>query len=426
MESGSSMRALRITADVIALSRAQWLGRRRLEAMQARRLRAIVAHAHATVPLYRERLEAAGIAPADVRSLADLAHLPLLTRADLEPPEPERRLSSSFPREALRVSRTSGSTGRPITFHRDPYDHRLRKALFVRALHAAGFRLGQPMLLLSRKPGSPPPAWMRWHHAGRDDPPEQHLAAWRERRPRAVYGMGTPLRRLAELLLDEPRPRHRAAMVFSTGETLDRAGRRLLEQAFGGPVFDIYGSCETGTAAFECAEHAGLHVAEDAVLVELLPVPGSEAARLVLTSLVSHAVPLIRYEIGDLAVPGPEAPCACGRTFRRLARIQGRIIDCLRRQDGSLVSPYAVETVLEQVRGVSRFQVVQHRPDAVEVRLQGPSVAAVAEGARRALGSLLGPGLQVEVRFAPDLDPPPGRKFRLVQSLVGQGPPVSA
>ena len=217
------MRALRITADLIAMSRAQWARRERIETMQAARLRAIVAHAHATVPLYRERFDAAGIKPADVRSLADLAHLPVLTRAELEAADPGRKISSACPPGTLIDTRTSGSSGRPLTFHRDPYDHRLRKALFVRALHSAGFRLGQRMLLLTRAPRNLPPAWMRWHYAGRDSLPETHLAMWEGLRPRAVYGMASPLRGLAELLVRQPGRRHRAALVFCTGETLDTA-----------------------------------------------------------------------------------------------------------------------------------------------------------------------------------------------------------
>jgi phenylacetate-CoA ligase len=189
------MRALRITADVIAMSRTQWMKRLRLEALQARRLRAIVAHAHATVPLYRERFDATGIKPADVRSLADLAQLPVLTRAELEAADPARKISSIYAPPNLMETRTSGSSGRPLTFHRDSYDHRLRKALFVRALHAAGFRLGQRMLLLARAPRSLPPAWMRWHYAGRDPLPETHLAMWERLRPRAVYGMASPAAR---------------------------------------------------------------------------------------------------------------------------------------------------------------------------------------------------------------------------------------
>jgi phenylacetate-CoA ligase len=418
------MRALRITADLIAMSRAQWARRERLEAMQARRLRAVVTHAHATVPLYHERLNVAGIVPAQVRSLADLAHLPVLTRAELEAADPAQKISSLYPLEVLKEARTSGSSGRPLTIRRDAYDHRLRKALFVRALHAAGFRLGQRMLLLAQLPPHPPPGWLRWHYAGRDTAPEIHLAAWRELRPKAVYGMATPLRRLAELLVQERSPRHRSAMVFSTGETLDGPSRRLLEQGYGAPVFDLYGSCETGTAGYECREHAGLHMAEDTLLTELLPVPGSDAGRVVLTSLTSYGMPLIRYEIGDLAVAGPSERCACGRTFRRLSRIQGRLIDCLRLPDASLVSPYAIEMILERIPGVSRFQVIQQRLDAVEVRLQARAEAGLAEAVRLALAPLLGPAMKMEINLAADLDPPPGQKFRLVQGLAAQGPPV--
>jgi hypothetical protein len=249
------------------------------------------------------------------------------------------------------------------------------------------------MLLLARAPRSLPPAWMRWHYAGRDPLAEAHLAMWERLRPRAVYGMVSPLRGLAELLVRQPAARHRATLVFCTGETLDSAGRRLLE---------------------------------DAILSELLPLPGRDAARLIVTSLVSQGTPLIRYEIGDLAVAGPAEPCPCGRTFHRLARIQGRIVDCVRRPDGSLVPPYPIEeAVMDFATKAPRYQVVQRRPDLIEVRLQAEPDMGMADAVRGALARLLGPTMEVEISFAASLDPPPGQKFRLVQGLVGQGPPVS-
>ena len=73
-----------------------------------------------------------------------------------------------------------------------------------------------------------------------------------------------------------------------------------------------------------------------------------------------------------------------------------------------------------------RYQVVQRRPDLIEVRLQAQPDAVMADAVRGALARLLGPTMDIEVSFAASLDPPPGQKFRLVRCLVGQGPPVDA
>lgn len=421
---GEGMYVLRLAADLAKSLRLQWADRRHIAALQTRALQSVIAHSYATVPLYRERFDRAGIRPGDVRGLADLAHLPVLTRGELEAADLKQRVSSLFDPAKLKVARTSGASGRPLTFHNDPYSRRLRKAQFLRALVTGGYRPGDSVLMLTRGPRAGNPFWLRWRHAGRDTPPEQHLAVWREMRPRFAYGMVTPLRRLALLVRDEPQPRHRVRAVFTTGETLDGVTRNVLEEAFGGPVFDIYGSCELGTAAWECEHHDGLHIAEDVILTELLPLPGSDVSRLVITSLKNRAVPLIRYEIGDLAATAPAERCACGRSFRRMARLQGRLIDCLHRPDGALVAPYPVEAAIENVRGVARFQVVQDRVDAVHVRVQGAAGAAVADGVRAALAPLLGPAMQVEVSFTADLEPPPGQKFRLVDCRLAR-PPAS-
>ena len=84
--------------------------------------------------------------------------------------------------------------------------------------------------------------------------------------------------------------------------------------------------------------------------------------RLLLTNLHNEAMPLIRYDQADLAVVGDGAPCACGRRFRRLEAIQGRVMDSILRPDGSHIPPFSVTSVVREIPGVRRFQIVQERP----------------------------------------------------------------
>jgi phenylacetate-CoA ligase len=142
----------------------------------------------------------------------------------------------------------------------------------------------------------------------------------------------------------------------------------------------------------------------------------------VTTSLDLFAMPLIRYDLGDLAVPGPAERCACGRTLRRIDRIEGRLVDCVRLADGRELSPYHLTMAVEQVPGVDRYQIIQQAVDHFVVRAQGPGRAdgmttlRVAEAISCAVGS----AVRVDMRFEDDLEPAPGRKFRVVECRVGE------
>ncbi len=113
-------RALRRQRADPALNRAE----------QENKLRAIVRHAYETVPAYQARCDAAGIGPDAIRSLADLARLPIMTKAELQAVPEADRLSSAFRREPSSATMTSGSTGRPLTTFREPPAERLRDRPF--------------------------------------------------------------------------------------------------------------------------------------------------------------------------------------------------------------------------------------------------------------------------------------------------------
>jgi phenylacetate-CoA ligase len=119
-------------------------------------------------------------------------------------------------------------------------------------------------------------------------------------------------------------------------EPWTEAMRAELERLWGVSALDFYGLSELigpGVAA-ECAERAGLHVNEDHFLPEVVdpvsgaPLPAGAEGELVLTSLTKEALPMIRYRTGDVTALDP-APCRCGRTTARMARIKGRTDDML-------------------------------------------------------------------------------------------------
>lgn len=415
------MTAAGTAIDLLRLSRSARLPPERLRALQNRRLQHLVAHAYATVPYYRRLLDRIGATPGDIRCVDDLVHLPVTTRSDLLAQPVRDVLSTAFSDDEMIAIHTHGSTGIPLRVRLDRQHFLHRRALFLRALLAGTYRLGQRLMLVTDRPKKPMPRWLNWHYVSRDDPFELMRSEFLRIRPRFLYGWATLLRQIAEGVQGTPFPR--LAGIYTTAETVEPATRRLLEGVFGAPVFDIYGSNELGPVAWQCRAHAGHHISEESTILELVPVPGSEAGRVVATSLGNLAMPLIRYDTADLARAGEAAACACGRTLRRLAGIEGRSVDTVVTRDGRRISPWYFTDRIEVLPGMRRFQVVQSGIDQFVVRAQVAPDAPpdIAERIVTAVRGIVGEPAAVTVEFAAQIDPPPGRKFRAVESRVGGG-----
>jgi phenylacetate-CoA ligase len=392
----------------------------RHRAEQERRLRAIVRHAYQTVPDYRARCEARGLRPDDIRSLADLPKLPIVTKAELQAVPEADRLSSAFRRDALLGVLTSGSTGRPFTTFRELAAERRRTGYFLRALGAAGYRLGDRLMLVVERPQRPGTAWTGWRKLTFHEPPERLLEELNRHRPAVLYGYVSALRQLARHIRETGADAHRPRSVVTVSESLDPATRALLGDSFRAPVFDIYGSVEFGVIAWECATHDGYHVAEDSVLVETVQEGEHGLCRLVITNLNVRAMPLIRYDLGDFATRGPAAPCPCGCSFGRLGSIQGRVIDSVERPDGGYVPPFSLTTAVSEAPGIRRFQIVQEELGLIRVRIErtSPPAGDLARHIGERVRAIVGDRVQVVVEAAPSLEPPPGVKFRVVENRL--------
>jgi phenylacetate-CoA ligase len=392
-----------------------------LERLQERKLRRVVHHAWRYVPYYRRLFDRVGLNPATVRSAGDLVPLPVTTKRDLL--DAGSDAFSSFYRHAEVVThRTTGSTGEPMTMRFDTHFERVRRLVFLRALLAAGYRPGERMLMLKPGDSRRTAAWTGLETARFDESPRDLLERIDRFRPRVLYGWVTPIRELAAYVRNACAPIAGLRAVITTAEGLDVPTRRFLAATFDANVYDIYGLTEMGTVAWECSHHDGLHLSEDTVLVDSGDGIGNDReSPMIMTSLELTAMPLIRYQTGDLA-PAPDAePCACGRVFHRIPHVSGRSVDCLRLPDGRLLSPYSVTLALESVQGLNRYQVVQERAGQLLVRYErGAAVTAVpvADAITKALGGLVGDDLRIDIRCEDSINPPAGQKFRVVESRI--------
>jgi phenylacetate-CoA ligase len=400
---------------------AQWRGRREIRESQEARLKRLVEHAYEHVPYYRTLLDRAGLAPETFRGLDDLSMIPITRKGDLQRQPPGSLLARSVDRSHVTAQRSSGSAGQPLTVFLDAHARAGRAAAFLRSLTGVGYRFGRKLLLIAspdsdtRRRGLP-----GWRYLSIQEPPERLREEFLRFRPDFLYGCVTPLRLLAEEIAARPGSARGVRGVITTAEILNGTTRRMLEDAFGCQVFDFYGLTEMGLVAWECPRHCGLHVAEDAVIVEAIPAGKDGAHRLVMTNLLSRAMPFIRYDSGDVGVlDATLRPCACGRSLTLLTRLEGRVLDCVRLPGGRLISPYTLTCGLERVAGLCRYQVVQTDLNTFTVKVEtaGDGPGAASDDIRRAVRAVVGETADVRVESG-GLDPARGSKFRPVECRV--------
>ena len=130
--------------------------------------------------------------------------------------------------------------------------------------------------------------------------------------------------------------------------------RSVIEDLWGAPCSDSYGTHEIGMVASDCVHRNGMHVHEDAVLLELLdpdtrePVAVGERGVVHATTLFRYGAPFIRYNVNDVSAEMP-GTCACGSSLRRLARIFGRSDNMIKLRGVNLF-PEAVGAIVAEDR----------------------------------------------------------------------------
>ena len=188
--------------------------------------------------------------------------------------------------------------------------------------------------------------------------------------------------------------------------------RRILQRVFGVPIFNLYGSTETGHLLME--NEAGEMVASpDNAFLEVIHPDERGVGELVVTTLTNEYMPLLRYRIGDL-VERREEP------YRTVWRVHGRLRDALRGPGGRRVTTWDVDQCFADIGGILHYQLAQEESSASRLRYipegNGPSAAELATLAARLTPLLPAPGL-IEVAAVNVLAPAHSGKFRLTAGV---------
>jgi phenylacetate-CoA ligase len=369
------------------LEASQWWSRSKILEHQNERLGKLIEQAYRDVPYYRRLFDERALKPGSVHSAKDLAKLPILTKQIIRDHSAELLAAGFTSRQRARFS-TGGSTGEPLQFYRTWPDELSRDlAAAQRALGWAGYKLGDKLAriavvrpyhsLIHRLSVSGKHLFERYLMIDAKQVSSQTLPLYAKQlerfKPRFICGYPNTIELAARFILKAGSPRLRPEAIIIDSEQLYDYQRELFLSAFGCPTFSNYDSWEAHAIATECAEHSGFHIAAENLIVEIVddsgnPLPAGQEGRIAITSLHNHAMPFVRYVIGDLGVAKDEV-CPCGRGLPLLAGLSGRTTDVIYTKSGKAISGTALLHVFLPPMGVSQFQFVQESYEKVVIKV---------------------------------------------------------
>jgi phenylacetate-CoA ligase len=368
------------------LRRNQWKKKDELRKIQIKRLKAMVRYAYDHVPYYHRLFDSVKFKPEDLRDQEDLRRIPITTKLNVKENFSEF-LVAGTDQSKYTSCWTSGSTGIPTNLLVDRKTSCYSLSLHLYGLMECGVRLTDKLFSIgSASPATQPKItesrlgrlsflYLNPNTISADArvPIDEIVKALNRSEPDVVYGFTSILEDLCVTNVPEISPR----LIFNHGGLLTEQCRRLLESVFDAEVYNTYGSTEFWRLAFECNEHSGLHMITDCAVVECIEdgdvVASGEPGEVVVTGLYNYLMPLIRYELGDIATPTDD-DCACGRGWPLIRMIEGRKNDEFILPSGRVLSSrdmleWVFPELKEHIWCLSQYQIVQESRNKIVLRV---------------------------------------------------------
>ncbi|TGU72454.1 phenylacetate--CoA ligase [Geomonas terrae] len=366
------------------------LPREALEALQLKRLKAMVARVEKSVPFYKEALAKAGVTADSIQSLKDLQRLPFTYKQDMRDSYPYNLFAVPM-EDIVRIHASSGTTGKPTVVGYTKKDIETWSELMARSFTAAGVHKGD---IIHNSYGYGLFTGGLGAHYGAERLGASVIPMSGGNTKKQIMIMQdfgstvltcTPSYSLfmAEAAKEEGidfRDLKLRVGIFGA-EPWSEEMRRDIEGKLNLSAVDIYGLSEImgpGVAIECCQAKKGLHIWEDHFIPEIINpetcevLPEGQMGELVITTITKEGIPLIRYRTRDITSITYE-PCVCGRTHARIARMSGRSDDMLIIR-GVNVFPSQIEAILMGVEGVEPHYVLiverKDNLDTLEVQVE--------------------------------------------------------
>jgi len=364
------------------LENIQWLSKDEQNQLILKNISNILIHCKNNVDFYSNTLRDLDC---NNVTLDQFSKLPILTK-DLIRANGPALITNQFKHPGGEINmhefHTSGSTGTPMKVYRGT-----RNIIYTRAIslhyhltHKRDFDLSNVNIITSGSYGLNAGNWVSNIKTGpgykipiseRSSVIFDHLI---KLQPHYIQTHPSTLKRLIDISIEKGRKLDSLCEVRTFGELLEPNIKQACNEHWQVPVANNYSSEEIATMAISCPDSDHFHVISDSVHIEVVdkkgdPCAPGEVGRILVTRLKNLAMPLIRYEVGDMGALG-EA-CSCGRSTPVLTCIEGRVRNLVVLPDGDTFHPVFDEAAMLAIAPIKRYQVVQKDLKIIEIHIMG-------------------------------------------------------
>ena len=358
------------------ISKLEYLTKSEIESYQLTKLNLLLEYAYANVPYYKDILNNIGIGNKGVKNLEELKMLPIIKKDDLR-----NNYSLFIPENEVNytIGSTSGSTGEPLIYRKSNNSKVIEMALVLQFEKNMGIEIGDSKLLIwggiEMNPYKKTKRYIKNYIYNYDyyinyNINNDNISKLVDKLYKKHYAYYRSYPSTMALVANEITNRkeefhNRPNAISVSVETLMKSDRDIIEKVFGKTLYDQYGCGEVNSVAFECSEHQGLHHAFEHSIIEVLDDNNndSKSGRLIITNLDNYAMPLIRYENGDI-ITLAEQKCPCGRESILISNIEGRIFDRIVGINGNIVhGGFFDDLILKSNTNINKWQIVQNDID---------------------------------------------------------------
>lgn len=362
-----------------SMDKQQYLAQKDLELTRNTQISNLVKYAVSSIPFYKKWIN---INPENIKNFDDLQQIPVLSKKTILD-NVEQMINHDY--QHLTERKTGGSTGMTLHFYKEPDILAKNDAVMWRCYKWYGIEIGDRQARfwgvpvnkkIRNKEKLKDFVLNRIRISAFDISKESCLKQYKQIKqfkPAYFYGYTTAIYGFALQMKEAGIDLNELGLqaVICTAEKMYPHHRSLFNEVFKCPVVDEYGSTENGIIAFQCRK-GNMHLMADHLAIEFLDENGrrvkpGENGHIVITDLSSYAMPMIRYNIGDIGSPSEET-CSCGCTLPLMNIVEGRKEDFIKTKQGKMVhAAYLCYTL--KVDAVHEFKMIQKTIDHIDVQI---------------------------------------------------------